>query len=1051
MTRPPHSRLPAGVLVAALGVGGWFGASAAVTRPALGLGYEYDLGGQREEFLLPDPILDPSIASDHPLYVRVRAPWSLLERSRGLFDWSEVDRIVDPYRAARYEVILCLFGVNPAVDPAAPVPGAARPEVLKAWLEFTRAAADHFKGRVRYYEIWDEPNRQPEWSVEHVADYAYLLKLTSVTVRSADPSAEIVQGGLALGEQNLAVDLAWQAALYDEGIATYVDVLSVHPGAGAAIDVAVARAYDLVLAQDPSAQLWANRVPLTGQDDRERASDLLRRFVAAQGEGASLVTFDLEADVEGGPEFPGVLLDLHKLFLPIYSRATGSRVRFAPYDEPTAAPLQGVRAYEFFDAESFQGLIAFFAPEPPPEGRAQLVLGTAAVRGVSIYDIVGGAAGPIRTARSDFGANVTRVPVFLYPRPQVLQYARVPVRGFEAEKERVEVQGSGLVSAEEIIAGHQQFMSDQDHRLRHYRSQAVLTYHGKLAGSDTLDISFDNDFFWDSETGAEWEQNALYYNGVRWKGNKLPELPIPQPEKVFTLPLDIHLGKDYTYEYRGREKVGDYDCYVLEFKPIATERSLYEGRVWIETRTYAAVKMATVQTNLKSPIISNEERDMFAPRVGPDGSTFWLLSHVEGQQILTVAGRNLVLLREIDFRGFQINDPGFEGARQQAYASSHTMLRDTDRGLKYLERTPEGGRRVQEGETHRALLGLAGLYRQTGLDYPVLPLAGVEYFNFKLAGRDAQINALLGGLVNVVTLTDPKVAGTRIDASGELLSFLPRITDRLYVEGDERKRSDVRSRAQSFSGSLGAPLGNFLRLKGLVELEYDDFAAGADTDPAFVVPVDTSVRSGGIEWEFNRSAWTVTASGRRSVRGTWNPWGDTSPPSPETAAAFPSSPCDSPGSCLVDFESSQRRFDTYSVELSKQVFLPLFQKLRFEATGLAGSRLDRFSEYQFSFFGDRLHGFAGSGVRFDRGAIVRAQYSFNVADVIRVDAMLDRAYVRDGLVSDHYQTFTGFGVSGNLMGPWQTVLQFDVGLAIGSDIPKLRGDTEFLVGLLRYF
>src|SRR5258706_2047319 len=102
--------------------------------PTLGLGYEYDLGAGREEFLLPDPIEDPSIAPDHPLYVRIRAPWSLLEPQQGAYDWSEVDRIVDPYRAARFVVTLCLYRPNPAVDPAGSMPSPDRVPVLKSWL-----------------------------------------------------------------------------------------------------------------------------------------------------------------------------------------------------------------------------------------------------------------------------------------------------------------------------------------------------------------------------------------------------------------------------------------------------------------------------------------------------------------------------------------------------------------------------------------------------------------------------------------------------------------------------------------------------------------------------------------------------------------------------------------------------------------------------------------------------------------------------------------------------------------------------------------------------
>src|SRR2546428_5067000 len=86
--------------------------------PVLGLGYEYDLGGEREEFLLPDPIEDPSIAPDHPLYVRVRAAWSLLEPQAGTYDWSEVDRIVEPDRSARLEGAPCLYRPHTAIHPA---------------------------------------------------------------------------------------------------------------------------------------------------------------------------------------------------------------------------------------------------------------------------------------------------------------------------------------------------------------------------------------------------------------------------------------------------------------------------------------------------------------------------------------------------------------------------------------------------------------------------------------------------------------------------------------------------------------------------------------------------------------------------------------------------------------------------------------------------------------------------------------------------------------------------------------------------------------------
>src|SRR5437867_8792230 len=508
-------RAPALALLAALAAIP-FSEAAAPKAPNLGLGYEYDLSAVREEFLLPDPIVDASIAPDHPLYVRIRAPWSLLEPAPGAYDWSEVDRIVSPYRAANFVTSLCLYGTNRAIDPAGRTPSAANAEVMRDWLALARAAALHFKGQVAYYEVWDEPNRTPEFSLEHVSEFAYLLKNTSVTIRSADPEARIVQGSLALGAGSQEADLAWQDALYDQGVATYVDVLAIHPAPDAPIAGVVARAYDHLLEHDPSAQLWVIGLTLRGETDRDRAADLLKTFLAGQGEGAAVVTYDLEADVDGQPELPGVLLDLHKLFIPTYRRLPGGTLAFEAFQEGPGVRLPGVTAYRFFDAEAFQGLVGFYAEAPPPEGKATMVLDTASVQGVVIYDIVGGTAGAIRNVRPDFKTNTTRVPVFVYERPQVLQYARVPIKGFEAGKEELEVKESGLITAEEVIAGHQTFMTDQRFRLSHYRADALLTYHGKIGGSNSVDVSIDNAFFWDKSTGAEWQQRGLYYNGVRW-------------------------------------------------------------------------------------------------------------------------------------------------------------------------------------------------------------------------------------------------------------------------------------------------------------------------------------------------------------------------------------------------------------------------------------------------------------------------------------------------------------------------------------------------------
>jgi MucB/RseB N-terminal domain len=1029
----------------------------AAGRPAanLALGWEYDLAGDREEFLLPDPLPDASVTAQHPFYVRIRAPWARIEPERGRYDWSEVDRIVAPYRAASHVVILCLYGGNVAWDPGGAVPTSQRTVVLKGWLEMLRAAALHFKDRVLYYEIGRAPNLESEWTGPGVSEYAYVLKNSSVTVRSADPAALIAQGALAIAGASPDEALTWQKALYAQDVAPYVDALPVLPSTGADLAVTVSRAWDLLLDRDPAAMIWVVEDTPTGATDRERAADLLRRFVVAEGEGAALVSFDLEADVEGRPDLSGVLLDIHRLFQPGYVRRPGGGVRFAkagpPPTEgvvPAAPPVEGIRSYRFFDAVTYQGLVAFFATERPADPGATLVLDTAAVKGAALYDLAGGAAGPASGMRPDFKSNTTSVAVQVRTRPIVLLYARVPIEGFEAGKEQVAVADTGLITVEEILAGHQSFMTDQEYRLKHYSATGRVSYHYKISGSNSIDVAYDLDLFWEPQTGVEWRQKALYLNGVRWKGTKFPDIPFVQPEKVLTLPLDIHLDEDYEYEYAGRETVDGYDCYVVDFRPKDRSRALYEGKVWIETRTFARVRSSLVQHGLQPPITSSDERDHFRPVAGPDGTTYWLLGGIEGQQVFTTAGRNLVVSRELELSGFRINDPEFASLRQGAYDSDAPMLRDTDQGLRYLRRPPGEAPVVDKEPPRRTTFAIFGIYDEPGLEFPV-PLLGVNYFNYNIGGRNAQLNAFLAGAVNLVTFTDPRLFA-HVDGTVEAFLVAIDFTDRYYIAGSKRRESDVDMQPQNLEAWLGTSIGSFFRVRGGVWYEYQQYERANDTD-AFVVPNDTGVTALTAGGEFNRSGWTASALATEGRRSGWEPWGDTTAASASTLAEFPGSACDSPGSCFADFDPGQRSWRTYEWTLAKQFFLPRFQKVRLEASWLTGSNLDRFSQFNFSYYSHRVRGLSGAGVRFERGGIARAQYAFNLGDVIRFEAGVDYARIQDPILPDFNPRFTGVGLSGSVLGPWRTLLSFDIGVAVASDYAALKGDTEGQIIFFKFF
>lgn len=1027
--------------------------------PAMGLGHElaFDsgLGGlefpaggaaaPRMSTAPTSPIRDPGLTPAHPLYVRIAVPWDEVEPERGRYDWSRLDPLVGAHAGAGYRVLLALGGSNRAWDAARRLPGPAAPEILKGWLDFLRQTALHFLGQPVLYEIGDAPNGPAGWA-EAVADYAFVLKQSSVTIRSADPEALVAVGALAVGADDLESVAAWQAALYDRDVATYLDALAVRPAPGADAGVVAGRFADLLLEHDPAAALWMVGVTPRGPTGAARGADLVRQFASAQSAGARLVTFALDAAADGRPEGAALLLDLHRLFAPGYAPRLGGGPRFESI-EGGPHPAGDLVAASFFDPTTYQGLVVFEAQSAPTPPEAVLVLDTAAVKGAAIYDLVGGSAIPAEGARADFAGNTTRVPVRLRTRPQILLYARVPIAGFETEKEEVAVEDTGLFTAEEVIALHQRFQADQDYRLDTWSAGARVQYHYQISGSNTVDVAYDSRFFRGADGSAEWQQNALYLNGVRWKG-AFPEIPFIQPDKVLTLPLSIHLDRAYDYEYLGRESVEGRDCHVVGFRPRADLEALYEGRAWIDRRTGALVRTSVVERGLKEPVVSNEETTVYTPAAGPDGATYWLMRRVDGQQVFLTAGRNLVVLRSIDFIDPRINDPEFDDLLAAAHASEAPMLRDTDQGLRTLVRGADGSRTLGGEPGRRTLFYALGVFYQPGFDTPV-PLAGFDYFNYNLKGTRTQINAFLAGAVNAITLSRPRLLGPfdgTVEASVVAITF----NDSYFVGGEEHEASRIDARPQSVAFWLGLPIGSFFRISGGYEFDYRNYNRDDETD-TFTVPSDTGVHVLAARGEFNRGGWSLSAGTGRARRSTWEAWGDETAPSPGTAARYPTSPCDSPGSCLAGFDPDQDRYTTWDAGLAKQFFLPRFQKIRLGARAYGGSNLDRFSQYALEYFGPHVRGLSGSGVRFERGAIASLDYAFSLGDVIRLEGGVDYARIRDPLEADIDRDFTGAGFSGTLMGPWRSLVRFEAGVEVQTDYEALRGDFEAQVLFLKLF
>jgi len=940
----------------------------------------------------------PSEATGRRPLVRLVAHWDEVERIPGAYDWTSIGPAVDSARGAGYRPVLALVGPHPHYLPDGGTPSPLVGHSAAAWLEFVRSAARNFVGRVSVFEIGEGGPRAGEADAKL---QALLLKQSALAIR-AEARKRGVDVWLAQGA--LPPDaLDWQATLWSRELAAHYDILPVF----------VERAHDLraiyeeSLRQKPAPAIWAYvREPSTSFDAPSVA-------VVALTVGASAAVFE-----PSGPQQVrwalGLLSTLSTGYVPASLGAT--RIETDGGGQVLA---------RFFNERDFTSLVVYRVPAAATSAR--LIVDSAVVRNARLLDP---STGRTRRVRSTAVAGGRALRVDPAAAPGVALFQRqLSTPGFELPAEELAVATERSLSAEEIIARFQLLQRDQSDRLQRWMAQGRIDFHFKLAqGGAGIDISIDSRYFWERGGQLEWEQTSYYVNGnrVRWKN--IPELPLIQPEKVITLPLDLTLDKTYTYRLVGTDRVGGKPAHVIEFEPAVPDsaRSLYRGRLWIDTTTFARLKASVIQESLEPPVLSNEEIDRFELVVGPDGQPYWMFSHIDGQQIWNAAGRTFVVRRELRFSAYEINPPrsDFEERRRQAYASDNQMLRDTDGGFRYLERQADGSRTVKAEADSSQFFAAVGAFKDSSQSH-VVPLGGINYFNYDLRGF--QVNALFAGVLGFFTASKPDLFGSKIDLTADLALSALKFADKVFVGDEEAVEERIESRSQSLALRLGLPVGQFVKFNligGLALRRY------FDPPPDFVLPEDHLQLSGTLEAEFNRRGYNLTGSITRASRSDWEAWGPSDPDPPPLEDGF----------------------TRWGARVGKEWYLPKFQKLRGGLDYLNGSDLDRFSRYAFSFFGNqRLNGFSGTGVRFDEALIVRVGYAFNLFEVLRLDAALESARVeRSGAVDDR-QDFSGIGLSTNFIGPWKTIVNINYGYALQSDIPELQGAQEFLLFVFKLF
>lgn len=197
-----------------------------VVSSPLGIGFEK----------LDRNVFDPEKAYDKIgslgiKWIRLQSGWQRTERTKGIYDFSWLDDIVDNLIRRGMTPWLCLcYGNDLYTESAKNVFGAVGCPPIKtdderaAWHNYVKATTLHFKGRIQYYEVWNEPDGT--WCWKHgvsAREYAAFTVATANAAREGDEHAKIIGGALCS-----ISSYAYFSDMLAAGMAKAVDAISFH-------------------------------------------------------------------------------------------------------------------------------------------------------------------------------------------------------------------------------------------------------------------------------------------------------------------------------------------------------------------------------------------------------------------------------------------------------------------------------------------------------------------------------------------------------------------------------------------------------------------------------------------------------------------------------------------------------------------------------------------------------------------------------------------------------------------------------------------------------
>ncbi len=197
-----------------------------IEKSKIGLGFE-----KLDRDIFDPKKAYPYLAKSGVKWARIQSGWQRTEKEKGVYDFAWLDAVVDELLAMKIEPWMCLCYGNQLYTELAKTrygavgcPPIETEEERVAWDNYVKATVKHFKGRVKYYEIWNEPDSRFSWRGKPNATELGAFSIrTARACKEADPDCIVV--GFVMSRPRTE---EWREELCASGICDEIDIIAYH-------------------------------------------------------------------------------------------------------------------------------------------------------------------------------------------------------------------------------------------------------------------------------------------------------------------------------------------------------------------------------------------------------------------------------------------------------------------------------------------------------------------------------------------------------------------------------------------------------------------------------------------------------------------------------------------------------------------------------------------------------------------------------------------------------------------------------------------------------